>query len=1249
VALRDIRLGAFLVPLAVAILPVSVLLWYGLVHIPANQSYLNERNFRLLMTVSGNIRTKVNSFDSAIDHAVESFPVDDGTEKLRQGVHLFAQELDVLQVVLGHAPVSDTGDIEQTMLSEASDPPRIRLDRDEDRTYLYLGAKLDASETSTVRVVARADIGAVVDPFLAHRTEFDALLLASQTGEVIAQQSPIGLGLARVDTLLSSHDQFSSMRNYSNLVPVRIGEVDYKLYVQPLPLSLLSTDKRVPDQWVLCGLVRADRFRVESSALSFATLLWFSAALGAVFLAIPLVKLHALKPRERLRASDAGWVTAATFAAVGLIAIGLLDLGVFGYAFPRAVDVRLSSTADRLEKHLHEEVAQIDLQADQFNSELGGNFEDVSTQLQNNPRSWRLKIDRDRVVCSPSGACRLRILDDPKDGHVAGRQYPYVYLASWIGRDFWQRVKWTPGGSITPFINLKNEQVPYRRDLEHAWQMGPTKATEEFSRGVSVIESPNTGEPLTVFWRAPRVASTDAEKDAASDVKTYAQSLATYSPISLDHPILPRAVSFAVVDRDGRALFHSDPTRSLQENFLKESEDNPGLHSALLAQQKANVSVYYLGRLNRMHVRPLTLSDDDTYGAPGWSLIVFQGSATADAINLETVTIASMLFAAYGLLLALAPLAVRMVSHRRWTKWFWPIAGHSTAYVRSIAVNMLVAMTFIAVTALTAPYVAFIAAVVLAAAAALTTRWLIARMGAQRAPRVLRPAHPFFFARAALLLVTAGLPAIAAFQVAYAFETRLLATSEQIQASKDDQSRSNRIERFVRRFKLRDTNVMRALVASRAKQDWDRDWTPPDSGGVPTLLDPLLAWMHRPYNDVATELSAAGASGDIAPASAPSLGAGWIAAIVVALFCICYAFVYVLVRPLFVLEAATPVPQAERDSDAKYVLEVGPPGSGKSTRLAAYPRIRVFDVTRLGFVERRVVARPVPVERRQVAAAVVGFGPGSGPSRLSFDVAHDAPAPHAPVSSAAWADEFDYGTLPGSDGVLGIDHLDHRLDEREFGAQTLHFLEQVVHRDVGRIRIVCDRDPIVSLQESGAPAGELERWTRALSGFRKVFVPIGRCPSTESADDTFAPFFDALWHACTRDERLTLRQLAEEGLINPQNLVIARQLMRAGLIVRDPVPRLMSNTFRRFVMSAATPDQVSAWERVGVPVPWASIEVAMMTVVIGLAGLLVVTQEQLVGAWIGFVPTLVPAVQRVWSLVAMVRPAAKEAAAAAAG
>ena len=68
--------------------------------------------------------------------------------------------------------------------------------------------------------------------------------------------------------------------------------------------------------------------------------------------------------------------------------------------------------------------------------------------------------------------------------------------------------------------------------------------------------------------------------------------------------------------------------------------------------------------------------------------------------------------------------------------------------------------------------------------------------------------------------------------------------------------------------------------------------------------------------------------------------------------------------------------------------------------------------------------------------------------------------------------------------------------------------------------------------------------------------------------------------------------------------------------------------------------EVSKWERRGVQMPWASVETAMTTIVFGLAAVLVVTQEQLMGAWIGFVPTLAPAVPTSWKLFARAKSAA---------
>ena len=134
---------------------------------------------------------------------------------------------------------------------------------------------------------------------------------------------------------------FASLRMSSNVADVTIGDAGYKLYVQPVQLSLrtLRTDERTgqqvvsgdPEEWVLCGFVRVDRFRAEGAAISYTYLLWFSTALAAICLGIPLVKLRVLGPRERFSAHDGVWVCVTTFAAAGLLTVIAMDVYVFRY------------------------------------------------------------------------------------------------------------------------------------------------------------------------------------------------------------------------------------------------------------------------------------------------------------------------------------------------------------------------------------------------------------------------------------------------------------------------------------------------------------------------------------------------------------------------------------------------------------------------------------------------------------------------------------------------------------------------------------------------------------------------------------------------------------------------------------------------------------------------------------------------------------------------------------------------------
>jgi hypothetical protein len=1347
---RGIRLGAVLLPLGVAIIPVSVLLWYGFVRIPTQEAYLNARNLRLLTTLSGVIKAKVESFDGALDHAVRSYVTVAGgitKERFQEGVGLFAPELQVLALdVTGtavplktkSAPESDaTSEIEKKMLANADDPPRVQIERDEGRYYLYLGAKQEGRKESTVRVVARADIDAVVMEFLSisptnrigredASQEFAAILLTTSSGEVIAQASPVGLKLARLDGVVTAPHRtapnkeptaqpvtFNALSMFSNMVPVTIGEVEYKLYLQPVSLSLLSmnagnTSDRNAEQWALCGLVRADRFRADSASLSYTTLLWFSTFLALLALAIPFVKLRALNARERLRASDAAWVTATTFAAIALLTLGTLDVLAFGWEFGGTVDERLKSVAGKIASKVTDEVGRIEAQAMAFESDLDGDgtpmrerFAAVTRYLESTPpRRYSPQItvtsDAPTFECVPVSACTINLLS--KDLYLPSGQklvwdYPFFELVTWAGDDGWQRVRKTPGPRLRPFVNIIDEKLPYAEKVRAAWQTPRASPT----KGIDVVSSPNTGEPLTVFWQT-------GETQGGNRKLKWVQSLAMTSLVSLDRPLLPKGVSFAVVDRSGKVLFHSDRNRRLRENFFKECENDAELRSALQSGSSEGIALdaRYLGRPNRLYVVPLTLPGLGK-GDPRWRLVVLQDAAIGDTVNLETLTIACWLFAFYSLALALAATLIYGLAPDPPVKWFWPYPGKRSAY-RSVALlNGAAAVVFVIVFVVVgqSSTLLLVATAALVTAVVLLTRRVVVRSTAEPDnSQTFEWWHPFFLARAAFLLVVVVLPAVACFEVAYAFEATLLVKSENAQRDQDSKRFSDRIVRVVALLEpdARKAAPLEDLRRRFASADtFVPLWPGPGVLSEDGRLERTLSKLHRKYNDIAMDLESS--IGGAAVQQPPTLSGAWLVAILGVMLMVCYAFVYWLVKPLFALDAVVPpVSTPGRVDASSHVLVIGPPGSGKSTSLARDRQIRVFDVAMLTYVERRKKVVTIPIERRRVVGAVIGAVTGAV-TGVDWDWPGSEPAEHetprTQSKAAGWADTFDYSTLPPH---LGIDHLDYRLEEREFAAQTLKFLERAIYRDGSNVRIVADRDPLGCLRDSGAPDAEVERWVRVLSVCRKEVVAVDRgdggplidslyeadgassnvsavkqllvnecrgiprlqhiadellstLPESTGADDVVAalgsaaaPYYQGLWNACSSDERFTLLQLAEEGLVNPQNQAVVRNLLRARLVVRNPEIQIMNKTFGEFVRQAASGEQVSAWEHRGVMIPWGSIEIAMLTVVVILGGLLIVTQEQLLNAWIGFLPAFLPAGQKLWNAFASLRGSTKEAA-----
>ncbi|MBM3744839.1 MAG: hypothetical protein FJW34_03460 [Acidobacteria bacterium] len=81
----------------------------------------------------------------------------------------------------------------------------------------------------------------------------------------------------------------------------------------------------------------------------------------------------------------------------------------------------------------------------------------------------------------------------------------------------------------------------------------------------------------------------------------------------------------------------------------------------------------------------------------------------------------------------------------------------------------------------------------------------------------------------------------------------------------------------------------------------------------------------------------------------------------------------------------------------------------------------------------------------------------------------------------------------------------------------------------------------------------------------------------------------------------------------------------------------MNESFRRFVLSAQHPEEVSQWEKEGAAAGWGAPRTAFLTLALFLAAFLFLTQKEAMQSWIGFVTGLAALIPAVLKLLGMLQ------------
>jgi len=144
-----IRLRSLFLPVSISVILLIALGLYSFIWVPSQQRYLDDRNFRVLKTLSGQIKANIDNFDTMMDNAAESGINTDQTlaRYLKNaGLELSALEEDQDKAVIG---------------GDYGDPPKIAVRADEGSHFLYM-----AFQRGDARYGVRADLDKLVRKLL---------------------------------------------------------------------------------------------------------------------------------------------------------------------------------------------------------------------------------------------------------------------------------------------------------------------------------------------------------------------------------------------------------------------------------------------------------------------------------------------------------------------------------------------------------------------------------------------------------------------------------------------------------------------------------------------------------------------------------------------------------------------------------------------------------------------------------------------------------------------------------------------------------------------------------------------------------------------------------------------------------------------------------------------------------------------------------------------------------------------------
>ena len=582
---------------------------------------------------------------------------------------------------------------------------------------------------------------------------------------------PPALQIHNVRQVLGDEAKWNALRAVTSRTTVELGGTSHELYLQPLRLEGGQPIDLVMGGAVPRASVVRDALALGAPMLGVLVFVFLFGLLG-----FPFVKLACLDKHERFRLHDVKLLYVSAGAL--LVLFTCASLAVDGY-------VRWRTEADRgLQK-------------------LGGHLQ---TRFLNEVKAIRDRLlEYDRAVSAKAITdCNAWTVHTKwfENKPVDGLQWPtdvHVKTVAWIepgGRQIWKSTADTVSGK-TPVGN----RVYFRAVRDgNLFQVDGTGSAIFLGPDRSITD----GRFYTFISMKSEIKRTlCADSDSVRGTPVIA---ATAQLLSLDRQPLPGGYGFALVNREGRVLYHSDGRLSLRENLFEELSDGGRVRAMMYAGARALLDTRYRERPHRLFLEPIRLSR--VGGGPGsasaFYLAVFRDASIEQALVGHVFVVG--LLGPMALLLSLSLLGLAFLgwvsrgTRHGWSTWLWPHSGLDHIYKRQAAAFLLLLIGATAIYLMYGTVVPFLLLPVFASVLGVAIYW----HGASRKGPRERLVMPVW-QRSSVLLVLVCLvvvPSAALFRLALSHEFAKLVLTERayVDMQRDDMLRAARVEALEERY-----------------------------------------------------------------------------------------------------------------------------------------------------------------------------------------------------------------------------------------------------------------------------------------------------------------------------------------------------------------------------------------------------------------------------------------------------------------